>query len=127
MEKISSSQMRATIQTSSALLKQASARIKELEAENAAYKRRDHASKLASAIREKNLSPSWGDSDDRLVEHIMQMPSEKLAAVEAAVEMAAPHDPFAYIQDDESSHRDGVRVKVAGGSSLEQYVLGNID
>ncbi|MCA8939615.1 MAG: hypothetical protein KDB07_07400 [Planctomycetes bacterium] len=129
MHKVSSSQLRATLKTAAHLLKQASAHIKAVEAENAAYKRRDHATKLASAIRSKNMSPSWGQNEDEMVEHIMQMSGEKIAAIEAAVDMAAPHDPFAYIESDEAEahHHDGARVKVAGGSAFEQYVLGNIE
>lgn len=121
---ITMSQMRTAMAEGAGLLKSASARIAALEQELYQYKMRDYATKLASQMRDKNLSPSWGSTQDEVVHHLMTMPRDKLAAVAQAVEMAAPHDPFARLDQTASF---GSSNAGRGGSAFEQYVMGLID
>jgi len=124
MEKLSAQQVQYLLAHSADMLEKQAHEIRELRARNEAYQRREEASKIASDLQDKNLSPAWGSSEEEVVQHIMNLPQDKLAAVRMAVEFAAPHDPFAYLDNSRESFEGDGRVK--GASAFEQFIFGNM-
>lgn len=124
MEKLSAQQVRVLLAHSADMLEKQAKVIVELTAQNEAYRRRAEAEKIASDLQEKNLSPAWGASEEEVVQKILKLPPEKLAAVRMAVDFAAPHDPFAHLDNSRDGHEGSGRVK--GSSAFEQYIFGNI-
>ena len=124
MDKLSTQQVQYLQAHSADMLEKAAARIKELEEVVTEFRRKDEAEKIASQMKEKNLSPSWGAAGSDIVDEIMSFPADKIAAVRMAIDMAAPHDPFAQLDSSRDAAPGEGRVK--GASAFEQFVMGNI-
>jgi len=112
------------LRRSSVLLKSAANEIASRDAIIAEYRAREEAQKVAAAMQDKNLSPTWGSTTDEIVQQYMGMPPQRQEAVKEAVAMAAPHDPFAYLEKEGQHEGTG---RTPGGSLFEQFVSGQID
>jgi hypothetical protein len=124
MNGVSAQKLQQLLVHASEMVKSASVALAEKDQLIEEYRRRDEASKIASAMKEKNIVPTWALSDDDAVGHIMQMDSEKIAAVKMAVDMAAPQDPFAHL--DNSRGDEGMSGHTKGASVFEQFIMGNV-
>ena len=125
MNKVSAQKVQQLLAQASQMVKQAAVEIAERDLIIEQYRSKESASKIANAMRDKNIVPSWALTEDDAVGHIMSMAPEKRAAVQAAVDMAAPQDPFAHLDvSRDSDHPEGGRVK--GASAFEQFVFGNL-
>ena len=101
------------------LLKVASER-DQLQARCDAYEQRDEAAKVASAMHSKGLHTD--KSLSQLTAEMMKAAnSDRLATIEAAVEMVAP-DMGVKLASLGDEHRGG-----DGTSDLEQYIWGGVN
>lgn len=106
------------------LLKQANAEIAKLHAELHQYKLREYNTKLARAMIQKNLHTSFGANEEEVVSNLMKQSHMKLASIAEAVNLAAPNNPFAYLDDSNPSAGTGQANRDA--SPFVQYMMGNL-
>ena len=123
MDKISADQAVRIYLDSAAALEKAASIIESQAQELERYRRREEALKIASAMREKNLAPTWAPTEEEAVRVIEQMPEDKLSALKMSVEMATPQDPFAHLEQKESAATGG---EIPGTTAFERFVLGDI-
>lgn len=123
MEKISAQKVVRILGDAAVALDKAASIIAAQQQELGQYRRKEDATKIASAMREKNLAPTWAPTEEAAVQHILQLPMDKMAALRMSVDMATPQDPFARLdKDPETSHSSS---SVPGTSSFERFVLGD--
>lgn len=118
MDKVSSEKVAAVLKDAAAALRAQHARITELEEKVASHDRRDRASKVATAMREKGLETDG--SVESLISRLEKAAEEnKLDVIEAAVDMYGPNmgSKIAQLTDDN-------RKGSSGGSDLERYLMG---
>jgi len=125
MDKLSAQKMQRLAAQSAQLLKQAADELEEKDRVIEQYRQKEAAAGVYTAMQEKNISPPWAASEGDAVQHLMEMPPEKQAAVRMAVEMAAPQHPFAQLDSQQDDMVEG-SGRVKGASSFEQFVYGNI-
>jgi len=123
MEKISAQDAVRVYADTAAALEKAAGVIENQAQELERYRRREEAQKIASAMREKNLAPTWAPTEEEAVSTIERMPREKLAALKMSVDMATPQDPFAHLEHKDDAATSG---SVRGTSAFERFVLGDI-
>jgi hypothetical protein len=123
MEKISAKDAVRVYADSAEALEKAAGIIESQAQELERYRKREEAQKIASAMREKNLAPTWAPTEQEAVKTIEQLPSQKLAALKMSVDMATPQDPFAHLEQKEDAGTGG---HVQGTSALERYVLDDL-
>ena len=114
--------MKQSLAETAALIKKAAEELAELRQKLAYYEKKERVEKIAQAMEEKGLRPSWGTTREEVVEKLMKMPHEKLAVVEEAVDMAAPDDPLAGVEEEQLESG-----QPAPDNSFEQYLLDLID
>lgn len=124
MSQLSAEKLQQLLGQASAMVKHAASEIERRDRVIAEYAKREHAAKIASDMREKNIVPAWALSEDEAINHIMGLDAEKLSAVQMAVDMAAPQDPFAHL--DSGSDAIGTEGRIKGASAFEQFVMGGI-
>lgn len=124
MSHLTSKQAVEVLRQTSALLKEARAQLLEKDAQLATFQKLAYAQELAGELRAKNLSSSFGSDEREVVQHLMQLPATKLAAIEEAVKLATPYHPLGHVRMEQSSSEPGVRTP--GSSALEQFILGYI-
>lgn len=123
MEKISAQDVVRVLGDNAEALEKAASMIVDQAQELERYRRREEAQKIASAMREKNLAPTWAPTEEEAVTTIEQLPSEKLAALKMSVDMATPQDPFAHLEQKEDTATGG---PIPGTSAFERFVLGDL-
>jgi Tfp pilus assembly protein PilX len=120
MEKISASDVRNTLIHAAESLKQASAALREKEQTIQEFRRRQEAEKLATELEAKNLSNTYGHTQEEVVTQLMNLTPEKRAGVEEAVRWFSSEGKFASIDTDDTG---GVK----DNSAFVQFITGNIN
>lgn len=123
MKKVSAQRMQKLLASSARLLKQAAVALEEKDKLIEQFRQKEAAASIYDQMQEKNISPPWASSENEAVQQLLRMPPEKRAAVQMAVDMAAPQHPFAQLDLQKDTSGDGRNVR--GDSAFEQYILGN--